>query len=328
MHKEIKFNIITEGLKYGISPTCRKYNISRTIYYRWLNRYTLKGIEGLNDIKKDFIPSNKTDLDTEKKVLELIQNYPKYGPQAIKYLIEEIGIKISESAVYNIMKRHGLTNKESRLKYARKKVSPPDNILPPINQISSGEFWVCWITDYGYFENVGNIYEYTIIDVISLIACTRVYKTINYDNFEDLLTAVVIPVARTLNFETKYLGFFKDNRLLKTSKNIIKSNIISITHNNGYDITIHELDDYIDIPKLNLIKQQYTQGCISRLMSLLSDGLSFKELKLQLQQHIRDYNLCQKQDFNDHLLTPVEFHSKFINSKPILPLWAYIDREY
>jgi transposase len=328
MQKEIKFNIITEGLKNGVSPTCRRYNISRTIYYRWLNRYKANGIEGLNDIQKEFVPSNKTNKEIEKKLLQLSQTYPKYGPKAIKYLLEESGIDISESAVYNVMKRHGLTNKESRMKFARKKVSPSDMIMPPLSQINSGECWICWITDYGHFDAVGRVYEYTIIDAISHIACTRLYKTISYENFENLFTAVAIPVAQTLNFETGNLCFFKDNKLLKQSRNIIKSKINKITYDNGFDITIHELGEYIDIDKINLVKQQYTQDFIAQFMSLIRCGSTFKELKLQLQQHVRKYNLCQKRMFNDEFLTPVEYHSKFINSKPILPLWAYIDREY
>lgn len=121
MNKELKFNIISEGLKNGISITCRKHNISRTIYYRWLKRYKANGIEGLDDIKKDFVPLNKTSIDIERKLLNLIRTYPKYGPKAINYLLEEIGINLSESAVYNVMKRHHLTNKESRLKFAKKR---------------------------------------------------------------------------------------------------------------------------------------------------------------------------------------------------------------
>lgn len=328
MNREIKFNIITEGLKHGISDTCRKYNISRTIYYRWLNRYKANGIEGLADLKKDFVPVNKTSKDIESKLFSLIRTYPKYGPKAIKYLLEEIGINISESAVYNVMKRHNLTNKESRLKYARKKENMTSVALLPLKELHSGECWVTWITDYGDFKQIGRIYEYTIIDVISHIACTRLYNSLSFDNFEDLLTAVAIPVARSLNFNTGNLCFFKDTKLLRSSKNILKSRICKITHDNGFDVTIHELDDYIDMNKINELKKQYTNGCISHLVPHFSSGATFKELKLQLQQHIRLYNISEKLMFSGENYSPVEYHSKHTNSKPILPLWAYIDREY
>ncbi len=328
MQKDIKFNIITEGIKNGISITCRKYNISRTIYYRWLNRYKANGIEGLDDIKKDFVPSNKTSSDIENKLFELIRTYPKYGPKAIKYLLEEIGINISESAVFNMMKRHNLTNKESRLRFARKKEITTSYSLPPLNELTSGECWVSWITDYGYFDTIGHIFEYTIIDVISHIACTRLYDSITYENFENLLTAVAIPVAQTLNFNTRYLCFFKETKILKQSKTLIKSKINKITHDNGFDIRIYELSDYPEMNKLNHIKQHYTEGCLSIIMPLISTETSFRELKLALQKHIRTYNISQQLMFSGELYSPVDYHSKFINSKPILPLWAYIDREY
>lgn len=328
MNKEYKFNIITEGLKNGISVTCRKYNISRTIYYRWLNRYKANGLEGLADIKKDFVPSNKTSDVIEAKLFKLIKTYPKYGPKAIKYLLEEIGINISESAVYNVMKRHNLSNKESRLKFARKKELDNQQQLQPIEKLGSGECWITWVTNYGHFEGIGTIYEYTFIDVISHIACTRLYDSISYENFEDLLTAVAIPVAKSLNFNTCNMCFFNESPLLKSAKNKYRTRLTKTTHDSGFDIVIQELDDYIDLDRLQKLKEDYTNGCISHLVPLIKNGTTLKVLKLQLQQHIRTYNISEKIMFSGESYSPVEYHSKLTNSKPILPLWAYIDREY
>lgn len=164
--------------------------------------------------------------------------------------------------------------------------------------------------------------------MISHIACTRLYTSISYDNFEDLLTAVAIPVARSLNFNTRYLCFYKETKILKNSKNILKSKIQKITHDNGFDITMQELKNYEDIKMIDALKQHYTNGCISHLVPLITESSTFKELKQQLQNHIRTYNISQKLMFSGELYSPVEYHSKFTNSKPILPLWAYIDREY
>ena len=108
-----KFQIITEGQKYGVSEACKKHNISRTLYYRWLNRYKTLGMKGLEDIEKRFTPANKTSPETAVMLLSLIKNHPNFGPRELKYRLDAIGFNISESAVYNIMKRNQLSSARS-----------------------------------------------------------------------------------------------------------------------------------------------------------------------------------------------------------------------
>jgi len=112
MKKERIFEIITEGQKNGISKTCRKYEISRTLYYRWLNRYKMEGIDGLDRSQKVLIPPNRTDSKLEDIVVKVSLTYPSYGPKAVMYLLEEMGYSLSESAVYNILKRSNIPNKK------------------------------------------------------------------------------------------------------------------------------------------------------------------------------------------------------------------------
>lgn len=328
MHKNLKFNILSEGQKNGISATCRKYNISRTIYYRWLKRYKSEGIDGLDNIKKNFVPKNKTSAEIENTLLNLFKKYPHYGPKAIKYLLEELGYKISESAVFNVMKRHNLTNKESRIRFAKKKVNNIINVLPPLSELSSGECWVLWYTYYGNFEKTGYIYEYTVFDYKSRIACSRLYSDISISNFEDLLTAVAIPVAQTLNFNMKYLCFFQDSKLTKHAGNAFNSRINKIIQDNGLDAKIHILKSNDTLMKFHKLRKQYTEGCLSFLMPLIHEGMSFKNLKLQFQKYIRAYNINHKSKFDCEICSPIEYHIKITNNQPILPLWAYIDRQY
>ncbi|HSR03453.1 MAG TPA: helix-turn-helix domain-containing protein [Proteiniclasticum sp.] len=159
MDRQAKFNILSEGQKIGVSSICAKHGISRTLYYRWLNRYKTYGLDGLDPVKKVFVPINKTPPPIEDSILSLIKSYPSYGPREIKYLLEEIGHKISESAVYNIMKRHDLSTKEKRTRFAKKKTSPKISDLPAFDTMKSGECWLFWTTSYGSHESVGTIYE-------------------------------------------------------------------------------------------------------------------------------------------------------------------------
>lgn len=329
MQKDLKFKIISEGLQNGISITCKKYNVSRTIYYRWLKRYKSKGMDGLDDIHKDFVPTNKTTVETENALLNLIKEYPHYGPRAIKYLFDEVGYNISESAVYNIMKRNNLTKKESRIKFAKKKEQNITASIPPLTQLNSGECWVFWITDYGNYKNLGNIYEYTLYDLKSKIACTRLYNEVSFDNFEDILTATAMPVAKTLNLKINYLCFGENSKLLKQLGKNFKSKINKIISDNGFDFEIHILlNSNDDLYKIDGLRNKYTEGCISFLMSLITEQISFSELKIKFQDYLRNYNINYTCIFDQEEYSPIEYHNKLTNTKLILPIWGYIDRKY
>lgn len=329
MQKDLKFKIISEGQKNGVSATCEKYCISRTVYYRWLKRYQSMGIDGLDTIKKNFVPTNKTSPNTEIVILDLIKNYPNYGPKGIKYLLDEMGYDISESAVYNIMKRNNLNHKENRVRFAKKNYHKIVKSMPLLNELNSGECWIFWINDYGSYKNTGKIYEYTIFDLKSRIACTRLYNDISFQNFEDILTGVAMPVSKTLNLKVNYLCFFKDDKIMKRSKNNFNAKLNKIIIENGFDLDVNIIQDsYDDFNKIYSLKNQYTQMSISYIMTLINEESDLNLVKIKFQQYLRNYNINYKHTFYDGEYSPIEYHNKLTNTKRILPIWAYLDRKY
>lgn len=328
MQENLRFKIISEGLKDGISITCRKYNISRTIYYRWLKRYKSQGINGLSDQKKNFIPTNKTNTEIENSIFDLIKTYPDYGPRSLKYLLDELGYNISESAVYNVLKRNNLSNKDSRIKFAKKADTTITRIIPAWSELKSGECLIFWITEYGYYENTGNIYAYTFFDLKSKIACTRLYNEISFDNFEDILTAVILSIATTLNLNINYICFFEDRKIFKHSKNIFGSKMNKTLQNHRYDVNMHIINTSEDIDQINKLKAEYIEGCMSFLMPLINEEFSFTDIKIQFQDYIKNYNINYKTKYDNEWYSPIEYHNKVTNTKLILPIWAYMDRIY
>lgn len=329
MKKDLKFQILSEGLTNGVSLTCTKYNISRTIYYRWLKRYKTLGIDGLDTIKKDFVPINKTCPETEKALLNLIKEYPHYGPRALKYLFEELGYTLSESAIYNMMKRNNLTHKDSRIKFAQahhKKLTTP---LPSLHQLQSGECWIFWITDYGHYKNIGNIYAYNLYDLKSRIACTRLYDKVSLSYFEEILAAVAMPVAKTLDLNIHYLCLFKDCKIIQASKKNFKAKLSKIILNHGFDFKIHIfLPSNSDLTTIRKLKKQYSEDCASFLMPHLQGTIDFNTLKTHFQEYLRNYNMKELIPFDVGDCSPIDYHIHCTHKKLILPIWAYIDREY
>jgi len=324
MDKDLKLNIINEGQALGVTLTCNKYKISRTLYYRWLKRYKDEGLSGLEGNKRNFIPANKTDIDIEKALLSLIKTYPHYGPRALKYLLEEIGHHISESAVFNILKRHGLSNKMKRLNYVKKRIVDVVQ-TNNLDEYQSGECWLFWITELGNIFNNKKVFLYNFIDYKSKIACSRVYQDIAYTHFEDLLTSVALSIATSLDMKIKFLLLDSHDQLMTNKEQFLKSTTKSI-NDHGYKLNV-KLVSNIANKKLNLVKSKYLSDCVEFLMPLMTKE-SFDEIKIDFQRYIREYNVTNKLQYDSKYYSPIEYHNLKTNTKLVLPIWAYLDRTY
>jgi len=117
MHKEareglgIKFKLVVLELAdhFGVTKTCREFNVPRSTFYRWKQKYDKEGPAGLHR-KKPIANSHprKTPPEVVEKILELRREY-QIGALRIKYYLERYhGIKTSESTVSRVLKAHGL----------------------------------------------------------------------------------------------------------------------------------------------------------------------------------------------------------------------------
>ncbi len=328
MDKDLKFQILMKGQQHGVSAICEQYGISRTLYYRWLKRYKALGLEGLTDQKKNFIPVNKTKPEIVSAIFTLIKKHPRYGPREIQYRLEDLGYTISESAVYNTLKKNDLSTKQERLRFAKRKTREMIKNDIVFKDLSSGECWLCWTTYYGEFKGIGKVYEYTLFDYKSKIACSRLYNDLSTENIKNLLEALALPVAQSLNMELKYLCFFEEAEKMDKQSGNFFSDIYKTLRNQGFSMDIHLLKHSEDLGKIQELRQDYTNRCLSFLMPYIKRETSFNGLKIFLQNYVRDYNIHQKVSYGDQYYSPVEYHGLTTDNKMILPLWAYMDRLY
>ena len=54
----------------GVVIGCRKYNLSRTLYYDWLERYNAHGLEGLEDRRAKNMGAQLKRLEKENRILK------------------------------------------------------------------------------------------------------------------------------------------------------------------------------------------------------------------------------------------------------------------
>ncbi len=106
-----RLKVLEEADSLGnVAKTCRRYGISRELFYRWRRRYQAEGLAGLRD--RSQAPHHcprATPSEIVEKILYLRQHY-HMGPWRIgMYLQRYHEIVIGDSTIYRILKRHNLS---------------------------------------------------------------------------------------------------------------------------------------------------------------------------------------------------------------------------
>lgn len=94
-----------EEVTGNVAKTCRYFGISRTIYYRWYQRYQKHGIEGLKDKSSPHLKNHKQSrAEIISKIIYLRKNY-QFGPGKIQMYLERYhNITISKTAIFGVLK--------------------------------------------------------------------------------------------------------------------------------------------------------------------------------------------------------------------------------
>ena len=117
MHKEaqeelrvrLKLIVLEFADHWGVTKACREFEVPRSSYYRWKQKYEKAGQAGLyRERPIAYRHPRRTLPKVVEKILELRAEY-QFGALRIKYYLERYhGIKISESTVSRVLKAHGV----------------------------------------------------------------------------------------------------------------------------------------------------------------------------------------------------------------------------
>lgn len=117
MHQEareelgVRFKVVVlEYAKHvGVTTACKEFNVPRSTFYNWKQKYDHDGRAGLTRRKPvAYSHPRKTSPETVEKILELRKEY-QIGALRIMYYLERYdGIKISESTVSRVLRAHGM----------------------------------------------------------------------------------------------------------------------------------------------------------------------------------------------------------------------------
>lgn len=165
-----------EDPRGNFSRLCKRFGISRTQGYKWLQRYREGGPEGLVDRKPvaERCP-HRTAGEVESWVVELRKKHPQYGPKKLRPMLQQMHPELvvpAASTIGDILERNGLIRpRRMRLRVAPS-ASPLGHAVQP-NDV--------WCTDFKGDFALGNgarCRPLTITDAASryLIKCESVAR--------------------------------------------------------------------------------------------------------------------------------------------------------
>ena len=105
----LKLAVLEYAHHFGATTACREFNVARSTFYHWKQKYDQAGRSGLYRQKPIAIRHpRKTSPEVVMKILELRSKYQLGSLRIMYYLDRYHGIKISESTVSRVLRAHGV----------------------------------------------------------------------------------------------------------------------------------------------------------------------------------------------------------------------------
>jgi putative transposase len=151
---------------FEMAELCRRYGISRPTGYKWIHRFEMEGLPGLEErSRRPEGCSHETAIEITEAILELRQKHPHWGAKKLLRILRDRHPKVdwpARSTVCDLLSRHGMIDKKRRRQYPGHAGKPPQSMDAPNDT---------WCVDYkGEFKTGDGVYCYplTITD-----GCTR-----------------------------------------------------------------------------------------------------------------------------------------------------------
>ncbi len=182
-----RLRILQEAQRVGnVSATCRRYGVTRTVFYRWrarLDRYGPVGLHPTRRTARRGRPPELTVADERLVVAEALA-WPTRGPQWVSDRLAERGLVIAPVTVWRVLRRHGLNHRLARLavleehsattgllteRTARRRRAPRHvEAAQPGDLCSLDSFYI------GKLKGVGKVWQLTACDCASSYGWARI----------------------------------------------------------------------------------------------------------------------------------------------------------
>ena len=184
-----------QGHDKNAEATCRHFGISKSVFYRWKNRYRRYNLKTLEFDTKTKRPKNTREMTTPTWIQEKIYNIRLNDLEKSKYEIQEelrrVGISVGQTAIQKVINRHReLLNTQHR-KRVRKHRNYKIARVKAARELREKELGSLVQIDTKYFYVLGRkFYLFTAIDCKSRYGFLWCYKTISSLSGKDFLAKV------------------------------------------------------------------------------------------------------------------------------------------
>lgn len=345
MNANNKYHILMQGtISKNVSGTCKEYGISRTIYYQWSKAYQQHGMDGLAEKERKPVMPNEVDKRTERLILKYVAKFPEDGPKRIFYELQDEGIEVGESGIYNVLRRNGLSKREEREAYAKEmkakkgygvqttktegrkeRQKPLDYKMKNPENAHPGYMCQQSISYMGVFPRVGKVYQYVIYDAYSRLGLVKLYNRKSTIHFIEFMHLKVIPLMKTLQFQIDNLVTNKSREFTtnwdrgkhKYSDFLHKNQINQVAITAEHTEIFQPLQQFVAV----LTKEFYQQAWADESID------SFEVLEKRLHEFLRSYNFNRViTDGPNQGKIPSDVALEYTGQHEALPLWLFTRR--
>lgn len=200
--------------------TCRHFGISKSVFYRWFNRFDRKNLTTLEFDTKTRRPHTLREMTTSPRILKLIYDIRLADLSKSKYEIEEelkrSGIKVASKVIQKVINHHlELRNEETSRRFKASRNLKIKRIKAAI-ELKEKDLGSLVQIDTKHLYILGSrFYIFVAIDCKSRLGFVYAYKSCSSANAADFLLKVLnyfpfpIQAVNTDNGPEYLLNFHK-----------------------------------------------------------------------------------------------------------------------
>lgn len=113
-----RLRVLSEAERSGnVSATCRRYEMSRTQFYRLRRRFERYGRDGVHPKRRQARRGRPpaTSVPLERRVIATALAWPTRGPQWVSDELAREGLRIAPVTIWRLLRRHALGTRRARL---------------------------------------------------------------------------------------------------------------------------------------------------------------------------------------------------------------------
>lgn len=197
MELRVEFVQIADQEAANLRQLCRRYGISPTTGYKWLNRYRESGLDGLSDrSRKPKHSPNRSAPEFEGHVLRLRDEQSAWGATKIRRLLCNEGVvPKAVSTIHAILTRHGRIDADEGAKH---------KAWRRFEHERANDLWQMDFKGHFSIQNGKRCHPLTVLDdhsrfVVCLKACLDEKQETVQEGLRDVFRRYGLPLRMTMD---------------------------------------------------------------------------------------------------------------------------------